>query len=102
MLMEQAKYSKDTEVKSTGRQECGYCGSILQFRQCLAFGKICVGCRKINYSEGICVQRQGRLTNAKPRGRAVNKVLQAEGMCCSNSGKLMSRKQKRNAIQSKI
>ena len=42
---------------------CRYCGRMHALRQCLAYGKMCVGCGKTGHFKKVCQSRRDRVVN---------------------------------------
>ena len=45
------------------RQTCRYCGSTHPPKQCLAYGKMCVGCSKMGHFQKVCRSMRVRVVN---------------------------------------
>ena len=45
------------------QQPCLYCGGLHMLRQCLAFGKTCMGCGKTRHFKKVCCRRRERVVN---------------------------------------
>ena len=57
-LQRQNKMQPWEKTRMPTRQRCKYCGFIHMLRKCLAYGKMCAVCGKINYYKELC--RNGR------------------------------------------
>ena len=59
------------------KQTCGNCGSSHPLRQCLAYGKKCTECNKVNHFRVVCRSRRTRAMNDKEQEMALDNTEKA-------------------------